>query len=86
MKENKLYYVVVTYPLGKYWNDCNFSIDTKIEKLCPKKHTGTGSCFANDMRDHSFNELSRKEADSIARRARKIKGAGRIGARIYRQS
>lgn len=69
----KLYYVECTYPMHLYYSkrNENYKLDARIEKLNPKKVTGSGAGFG--QRDISFQDLTRKEADSLAKRARKIK-------------
>jgi len=70
----KNYMVECKYKGDWYFSDrnSNFKLDRSIEKLSPKKHGGTGLGFG--YRDHTFFDLSRVEADKIAKGARKIKG------------
>ena len=69
----KKYRIECKYKADLYFSDRNknYRLDSSIEGLS-KKHTGAG--LGMGYRDHSFHDLSRKEADRIANKARKIKG------------
>ena len=82
--EKKRYYVNVSYPANWYFDDNingGFQLDNKIERLNRKANSGSGCGFGR--RDINFANLTRKDADNLMIRARKIKKG--ITAKLYLQ-
>jgi len=69
MGKEKTYYVV-----AKYDGFPQETLDNKLEKLYPKKYCGSGFCFFTGKRENDWFDLSRKEADKIVTKARKLTG------------
>jgi len=75
--KQQLYSVSVTYKFGP-----NHELDEKIQNLNKKKWSGSGYYFPNNMRDNSFHNLTKENANILAKKARKIK---KVTAKIYKE-